>query len=154
MPFWTKDEVAAERIRTQTLNARAETIHQKPSFRASIMTKRCLVLVDGFYEWREEGKKKYPYYISLASNDAFALAGIWDRWLNNSTGEVKDTFSIITTRANPLLERIHNTTEEDAGASFTMDTYQHIMNGMQKDAVALLDGVLPAGVCAGSRPEF
>jgi putative SOS response-associated peptidase YedK len=109
VPFWTKDEVSAERIRTQTLNAKAETIHQKPSFRASIITKRCLVLVDGFYEWREEGKKKYPYYISLASNDAFALAGIWDRWLNNRTGEVKETFSIVTTRANPLLERIHNT---------------------------------------------
>jgi putative SOS response-associated peptidase YedK len=75
----------------------------------SIITKRCLVLVDGFYEWREEGKKKYPYYISLANNDAFALAGIWDRWQNDRTGEVKETFSIITTRANPLLERIHNT---------------------------------------------
>ena len=109
VPFWTKDEVAAERSRTLTLNAKAETMHQKPSFRASIMTKRCLVLVDGFYEWREEGKRKYPYYISLTNNDAFALAGIWDRWENNRTGEVKDTFSIITTRANSLLERIHNT---------------------------------------------
>ena len=109
VPFWTKDESSAERIRTQTLNAKAETIHQKPSFRASIMTKRCLVPVDGFYEWREEGNKKYPYYISLTNNDAFALAGIWDRWQNNSTGELKETFSIITTRANSLLEHIHNT---------------------------------------------
>jgi len=67
------------------------------------------VLADGFYEWREEGKKKYPYYISLASNDVFALAGIWDRWLNEANGEVKNTFSIITTAANPLLERIQNT---------------------------------------------
>ena len=109
VPFWTKDEVSAERIRTETLNAKAETIHQKPSFRASIMTKRCLVLVDGFYEWREEGNRKHPYHISLTNNEAFALAGIWDRWLNNRTGEMKQTFSIITTRANPLLERIHNT---------------------------------------------
>ncbi len=109
VPFWTKDESAAERIRTQTLNAKAETIHQKPSFRTSIMTKRCLVLVDGFYEWREEGNRKYPYYITLTNNDAFTLAGIWDRWQNRRTGEVKDTFSIITTRANLLLERIHNT---------------------------------------------
>lgn len=109
VPFWTKDESAAERIRTQTLNAKAETIHQKPSFRTSIMTKRCLVLVDGFYEWREEGNRKYPYYITLTNNDDFTLAGIWDRWQNRRTGEVKDTFSIITTRANLLLERIHNT---------------------------------------------
>jgi len=109
VPFWTKDETAAERLRVNTLNARAETIHKKPSFRSSIMTKRCLVLVDGFYEWREEGKQKFPYYIQLANQDAFALAGIWDKWLNEGTGEVKNTFSIITTRANPLLERIHNT---------------------------------------------
>lgn len=109
VPFWTRDEAAADRIRTQTLNARAETIHQKPAFRASIMTRRCLVLVDGFYEWREEAGKKYPYYITLTSNDAFALAGVWDTWLNSRTGEIKETFSIITTKANSLLERIHNT---------------------------------------------
>ena len=73
------------------------------------MTKRCLVLVDGFYEWREVDRRKYPYYISLVDNSALALAGIWDRWLNETTGEMRNTFSIITTRANPLLERIHNT---------------------------------------------
>jgi putative SOS response-associated peptidase YedK len=109
VPFWVKDATAAQKIRTSTLNARAETIHKKPSFRSSIMTKRCLVLVDGFYEWHEEEKRKYPYYITLANSEAFALAGIWDTWLNKGTGEVKDTFSIITTEANPLLQRIHNT---------------------------------------------
>jgi putative SOS response-associated peptidase YedK len=57
MSFWTKDESAAERIRTQTLNAKAETIHQEPSFRVSTETKRCLVLANGFYEWRGDGKK-------------------------------------------------------------------------------------------------
>ena len=109
IPFWTKDEDAANRIRFNTVNARAETIHQKPSFRASIRTKRCLVLVDGFYEWREENKQKYPYYIRLSSHDEFALAGIWEKWINERTGEIENTFSIITTRANPLLARIHNT---------------------------------------------
>lgn len=109
IPFWIKDENAANRIRFNTVNTRAETINQKPSFRASIRTKRCLVLVDGFYEWREENRKKYPYYIRLVNHDAFALAGIWDKWVNERTGETKNTFSIITTRANPLLERIHNT---------------------------------------------
>jgi len=109
IPFWTRDESSARRIRLNTLNARAETIHEKPSFRASIKMKRCLVLVDGFYEWREENKNRYPYYIGLVNHDAFALAGIWDRWVDERTGETKNTFSIITTRANPLLERIHNT---------------------------------------------
>lgn len=72
-------------------------------------TKRCLVLVDGFYGWRDEDRRKYPHYMRLANHDAFALAGIWDTWVNGDTGEAKKTFSIITTRANPLLERIHNT---------------------------------------------
>ena len=73
------------------------------------MKKRCLVLVDGFFEWHERKGKKYPHYIRLTSGEAFALAGIWDSWLNRNTGEILATFSIITTQANPLLEKIHNT---------------------------------------------
>jgi putative SOS response-associated peptidase YedK len=91
------------------LNARAETIHKKPAFRHSISAKRCLVLVDGFYEWREFNKRRYPYYISMVDDGAFALAGIWDSWLDEKSGETKYTFSVITTDANPLLEKIHNT---------------------------------------------
>jgi putative SOS response-associated peptidase YedK len=135
VPFWTKDEIAAERIRTRTINARAETIHQKPSFRASIMTKRCLVLVDGFYEWRQEGNKKYPHYISLVSNDAFALAGIWDKWLNTSTGVTKDTFSIITTKANPLLERIHNTRKRMPVMLRQSDERKWLEKDLERDAI-------------------
>ena len=73
------------------------------------MKKRCLVLGDGFYEWHEKNNKKYPYYIRLRNHDAFALAGIWDNWFNGVTGEIRNTFSMITTRANPMMERIHNT---------------------------------------------
>ncbi len=109
VPFWVKDDNAARQIRLRTLNARAETIHKKPAFRHAISAKRCLVLADGFYEWQEFNKKRYPYYISLADHSAFALAGIWDRWLNENTGETKNTFSIITTDANSLLQTIHNT---------------------------------------------
>lgn len=109
IPFWVKDEHSADKIRFRTLNARAETIFDKPAFRLSIKEKRCLVLVDGFYEWREVRKNKYPYYIKLFGDEAFALAGIWDSWIHNQTGQVKNTFSIITTRANPLMEMIHNT---------------------------------------------
>jgi putative SOS response-associated peptidase YedK len=109
VPFWTKDERLANIIRFRTLNARAETVFEKLSFRHSIMKKRCFALVDGFYEWHEENNKKYPYYIRLRNHDAFALAGIWDNWSNEVTGETRNTFSIITTRANSLMERIHNT---------------------------------------------
>lgn len=109
IPFWVKDMYAAGKIRLRTLNARAETIFEKPAFRLSIRAKRCLVLVDGFYEWREVGKRKYPYYIRLVDHNAFALAGIWDTWVDGSSGLSRDTFSIITTRANALMELIHNT---------------------------------------------
>jgi putative SOS response-associated peptidase YedK len=109
IPVWVKDEKRAHTIRVKTLNARSETIFDKPSFRNSILKKRCLVIVDGFYEWRHVEGKKYPYYITLLRGGIFSLAGIWDTWTNKENGEMKNTFSIITTRANALLEKIHNT---------------------------------------------
>jgi putative SOS response-associated peptidase YedK len=109
IPSWVKDEASAEKLRFKTFNARSETIFEKPSFRGVILKKRCLILVDGFFEWHEHKGRKYPHYIRLTSGEAFALAGIWDSWLNRATGEILSTFSIITTEANPLLEKIHNT---------------------------------------------
>ncbi len=116
IPFWVKDEQAARKIQFQTFNAKAETIHEKPSFRNSIKTKRCLVLIDGFYEWHEHTTSgtKIPYYIKLKTQSLFALAGIWDTWKNQKTGQLKHTFSIVTTEANPLLAKIHNTKKADA----------------------------------------
>jgi putative SOS response-associated peptidase YedK len=108
IPLWVKDEKAALKIREQTLNAKAETVAVKPSFRHSIKTKRCLVLADGFYEWQHIKKQTFPYYIHLKENQLFAFAGIWDAWTNKETKETIKTFSIITTQANPLLAVIHN----------------------------------------------
>jgi putative SOS response-associated peptidase YedK len=104
-----KDNNTASKIRQRTLNARAETIFTKPAFRHSIRLKRCLVIADGFFEWRHENNKKYPYYIRLTNHMPFAIAGIWDSWVNDETGENIRTFSVITTQANLLLEIIHNT---------------------------------------------
>lgn len=109
IPFWVKHYEKSLAIRQRTLNARAETIFEKPAFRNSIVSKRCLVLVDGFFEWRHENKKTYPYYIRLKNQAPFAFAGIWDSWNNPETQEKISTFSVITTKANPLLEKIHNT---------------------------------------------
>ncbi|UCE97166.1 MAG: SOS response-associated peptidase [Dehalococcoidia bacterium] len=109
VPSWVKNSLTASKIRTKTLNARAETVFEKPSFKHSILSKRCLVLVDGFYEWRHENKKTYPYYVRLRDEKPFALAGIWDSWTNQLDGKNTETFSIVTTRANSLLEKIHNT---------------------------------------------
>jgi putative SOS response-associated peptidase YedK len=79
IPFWVKDEENAIKIKQYALNARSETIFTKPMFKHSIQSKRCLVLVDGFFEWRHISNKRYPYYIRLVDHEPFALAGIWDR---------------------------------------------------------------------------
>lgn len=109
IPSWVKDEEGAKSIRMKTFNARSETLAEKPSFRSSYKDKRCMVLVNGFYEWQHTGEKKIPYFIRLMDDVPFALAGLYDNWINRDTGEVLNTFTIITTRANPMMEIIHNT---------------------------------------------
>ena len=103
IPFWAKDKSIGNKL----INARAETITEKPSFKNSLKQKRCLVLSDGFYEWRKLGKEKVPYRITLSDDSLFAMAGIWDVW-KNSEGETIKSFSIITTEANELMQDIHH----------------------------------------------
>lgn len=98
----------AKEMMTKTLNAKSETVFSLPSFKNSIRQKRCMVLVDGFYEWRTIGKQKYPYYIHTKDNEPFAFGGIYNDWVNKETGEIINTFSIITTEANQLMAKIHN----------------------------------------------
>ncbi|OGU57481.1 MAG: hypothetical protein A2X64_06800 [Ignavibacteria bacterium GWF2_33_9] len=109
IPRWAKDIEFAYKIRKNTLNARSESIFTKPSFKNAINQKRCLIPTNGFYEWKHEGKSKIPYFIALNDSSIFAFGGIYDEWLNKDTGEIINTFSIITTPANPLMEEIHNT---------------------------------------------
>lgn len=109
IPFWVKDQKQADEIKRMTLNARADTIFSKPSFREPIQSKRCLVPSTGYFEWRHEDGKKIPYYIYVKDEPIFSMAGIYDEWLDKVTGEVVNTFSIITTEANPLTDYIHNT---------------------------------------------
>lgn len=107
IPPWAKDT----NIRKSTLNARIETLDKKPSFKPSL-SKRCLVLTDGFYEWKwldPKGKSKQKYLLTLPEDEAFALAGLWNEWTNQSTGEIFNTYTIITTAANELMSEIHNT---------------------------------------------
>ncbi|MDC1068433.1 SOS response-associated peptidase [Candidatus Kapabacteria bacterium] len=104
IPHWAKDDS----IRSKTLNARSETVFEKPSFRSSIKTKRCLIPVTGFFENKTIGKTKQPYHISLKSDEIFSLGGIWAEWTDKDTGEIIKTFSILTTDANPLMADIHN----------------------------------------------
>lgn len=108
IPFWVKSEEDAKSIRTKTFNAKSETIFEKPSFRNAIKNKRCLIPVNGFYEWHTDDKIKTPHFIKLRDQDIFSLAGIYDSWINKATGEELNTFSIVTTQANPMMEQIHN----------------------------------------------
>ncbi len=109
IPNWVTDEQKAEAIRLKTLNARYETLLQRSAFRQAIRRRRCLVLVDGFFEFRAVGGKKYPYFIHKRDTGPFALAGIWEVWKNPRSGKEERTFSIITVPANTMLSRIHNT---------------------------------------------
>lgn len=106
IPSWAKDKS----IQQYTLNAKIETIATKPSYKGSI-NKRCLVISNGFYEWKwldEKGKLKQRYLIQTKENEIFTFAGIWSDWVDNQTGEIIKSYSIITTNANELMSEIHN----------------------------------------------
>ena len=109
IPFWVKTAAQAAEIRVKTLNARAETVLEKPSFRQAARQRRCLVPADGFYEWRTFNGKEYPYYIYLRDKTVFSFAGLWEEWVDPATGEIVKTYTILTTAANPLMAKIHNT---------------------------------------------
>jgi putative SOS response-associated peptidase YedK len=109
IPSWTKDRFHADQIRKGTYNARSESLQEKPSFRQPLIRGRCLILAHGFFEWQHVGGKKIPWYIKLRDDQPFAFAGLFDTWRDPVEGEIHHTFSIITTLANPLLEKIHNT---------------------------------------------
>ena len=104
VPFWATDPSIGNRM----INARAETVAEKPSFRAAYRKRRCLILADGFYEWRKEADGKTPYYITLASGEPFGFAGLWEDWHSKDTGEALQTTAIITTAANEFMTQIHH----------------------------------------------
>ena len=108
IPSWTRNSDDANEIRYKTFNARAETVNSKPSFSKSIKSRRCIIPVKGFFEWQHTGQEKIPWYIYHSSEEIFSIAGLYDRWIETSTGENLETFSIITTDANDLLAVIHN----------------------------------------------
>ena len=105
VPFWAKEESIGDNM----INARAETVTQRLSFKNSFKERRCLVLADGFYDWKDDEKKgsKIPYRFVLKSREPFAFAGLWDIW-KKPGGNMLLSFTIITTEANDLIHTIHN----------------------------------------------
>lgn len=103
VPFWAKDPAIGSRM----INARCETLTEKPAFRAAFKKRRCLVLADGFYEWQKTPDGKQPMRITLAAGEPFAMAGLWENW-NAPDGSLLRTFTIITGEPNELVAPIHN----------------------------------------------
>jgi putative SOS response-associated peptidase YedK len=110
IPQWVRNEkeLIESRKKYTTLNIKAETILSNKVAQSTIHTNRCLVLASHFFEWQQVDKEKYPHYISLNEKPIFYIAGVWNTWINQNTGETKNSFGIITTEANGLMSKIHN----------------------------------------------
>ena len=104
IPFWAKNPAIGNRM----INARAETVAEKPAFRAAYRRRRCLVLADGFYEWRRESSGKTPYFISATDSRPFAFAGLWEQWQNRDEDSSVESTTIITTAANGFMSSLHH----------------------------------------------
>ncbi len=105
VPFWSKDKKSSYAM----MNARQETVLENKTFKPlMIHNKRCLVLADGFYEWKTEGKKKLPYRFKLLNRKTFAFAGLWSQWKSEDKKEVYESFTILTTTPNQHVGTLHN----------------------------------------------
>ncbi len=104
IPAWAKDR----QIGSRTINARAETVAEKPSFRAAFRQRRCLIPADGFYEWQATASGKQPWFIARRDGPPFAFAGLWETWTDPASGERLNSATIIVTEANALVRPIHD----------------------------------------------
>ena len=103
IPSWAKDESIGYKM----INARSETLEQKPSFRSAFRRRRCLIIADGFYEWQKVDDKKIPIYLHMKSGEPFAFAGLWEAW-TNPDGEILRSCAIVTCEPNKLMAQYHH----------------------------------------------
>lgn len=113
IPSWIGSEEEKAKLWNNTLNAKGESIFEKPSFRDSAKKMRCLVPVLAFFEHHHKGSKSFPHRIFRKDGEPLMLAGLWSEWVNKSSGEIVESFSIVTTRGNSLMEGIHNNPKMD-----------------------------------------
>lgn len=104
MPSWAKDISIASKM----INARSESVHEKPAFRHALKYSRCIVPASGFYDWWHMGDKKIPHYFCMADNSLMAFAGLWERWKEQENEDPLETFTILTTTANELVTKVHD----------------------------------------------
>ncbi len=163
VPHWTKDETQQKKLWNATLNARGETIFEKPSFKDVAQHKRCIIYVDGFYEHHHQAGKTYPFFIYRKEQQPLALAGLWSEWRNPETKGLLRSFTIVTTEANTLMQHLHNNPKlkaprmpfiisqdlEDAWLAPTLTDMDK--EGIQKLISPLPDGELTAHPVAALR---
>ncbi|MFC3883587.1 SOS response-associated peptidase [Bacillus songklensis] len=133
VPFWADDP----KIGYKMINARAETVDEKASFKMPFQRQRCLILADGFYEWKKEGKEKQPYRFHLRNGKPFAFAGLWSKWTKQ--GEPLYTCTIITTKPNEVTREVH----ERMPVILPDDTYNMWLNLEVSDTEFLKSLLLP-----------
>jgi putative SOS response-associated peptidase YedK len=105
IPSWAKDESIGSKL----INARSETLAEKPSFKNAFRSHRCIIPASGFFEWQKSAKgAKQPFYFYLKDKDVFGFAGLYEEWLDRDSGEQIETFTIITTEANEVLKSVHD----------------------------------------------
>ncbi|MEZ4804980.1 MAG: SOS response-associated peptidase [Bacteroidia bacterium] len=114
IPHWVPDKEAAVKLSNMTLNARSETMLEKPAFRKSARSKRCLIYLDAFYEYHHFKSKTYPFHIAMKDGSPMSVAGLWDEYLDKETGELIQTCSIVTCEANRIMEIIHNNPKNES----------------------------------------
>jgi len=140
VPSWAKDISIGNRM----INARAETLAEKSTFKRLLNNRRCLVLTDGFYEWREEGKGKVPMLFKLKSGEPFVLAGLWDAW-KRPDGQTLRTYTIVTTEPNEMLAPVHNRmpvmlSDQDALEWVSGGAIDHALSLLKPFPAELMDG--------------
>lgn len=134
IPFWAKEKSIGNKM----INARSESITEKPSFKNSFRRRRCIIPATGFYEWQNipGEKKKQPYFVKMKSGGGFAFAGLWDEWKDPGNGKIRSA-AIITTPANELMEPIHNRMPAILPREFIQTWLSDIPNGEKELLEAL-----------------
>jgi putative SOS response-associated peptidase YedK len=130
IPSWAKDASFAAKL----INARAETLSEKASFREAYKKRRCLIPASGFYEWEKTAGGKQPHYFYLKNKDIFGFGGLWEEWLERETGELVETLTIITTEANAVLKPIH----ERMPLIIAAEDYEQWLDPSERDVSGLL----------------
>ncbi|HRH40849.1 MAG TPA: SOS response-associated peptidase [Pyrinomonadaceae bacterium] len=135
IPGWAKDDSLAAKM----INARAETLAEKPSFKNAFKSRRCIIPATGFFEWKKTKEGKQPFYFHLKDKELFGFAGLYENWLDKQTGELLETCTIITTEANTVLQPIH----ERMPVILKPEDYDQWLDEKEKDTGKLQNLLMP-----------